>query len=435
MVVTAFFYFVHELSFLFFLFILGLFFILRASSGLTVTLFISSDSFSFYLFLLTLLVFIACILSVFYEKLNYSFWLYLNFLLFILVLFLLFLFFSSNMFFFYVFFELTVIPTFIIIIGWGYRINRLQASFYIVIYMLFSSFPFLLSFIFYFGSGLSFSFLFRFHRPLVLLGSFWWFLLFSVFAVKLPVFFLHLWLPKAHVDAPLLGSMVLAGVLLKMGGFGLLRVSLLFFSLYLKFGWLIACFSLVGSFYSAIICLRQIDIKSLVAYSSIVHMGPVLRCFFLISYYRVLGSFLLIYSHGLCSCALFFLLNFFRKLLFTRRIFFLRGSIFVSGLFSFFWFSFCFLNIGCPPSFNFFSELLTVFPCFFYSHSLIMVFFFIMTTVGFYCVVLLVGLGHGSSLPSFIPCFIFLKLSDLLTSFILAVFLFIFVFYTFILSC
>lgn len=435
MVALFFFLYPHEFNFLFSLLWVGFLFLVGFSMGGTLRTFLFLDSFSFFLVLLAVLVFFSSILSVLYEKFRYSHWGYLNFLLFFLLFFLFYLFFSCNMFLFYVFFELTVIPTFIIIIGWGYRVNRIQASCYMVIYMLLSSFPLLLSILFSNDSGLSFSFFFNFFIKSHSLGSFWWFLFFLVFSVKLPLFFLHLWLPKAHVDAPLLGSMVLAGVLLKMGGFGVYRIRFLYFLFYFEYGWLLACLSLVGSFYSAIVCLRQVDIKSLVAYSSIVHMGPVLSCFFLLSYYRIMGSYLVIFSHGLCSCALFFLLTFIRKNFFRRRVFLLRGSIVLGGVFSFFWVVFCFFNMAAPPSFNFFSELISIFSCLLYGRGFFFIFFLLSVFVGFYCVIIMVSVMHGFLVRHNFLAPFSIKLSDLLSAFFLLFFLFFFVFFSFIFYC
>lgn len=130
-----------------------------------------------------------------------------------------------NFFYFYVFFELSLVPTFILILGWGYQPERLGARIYIVIYTVGASLPLLSCFLYFYNR---FGHL-RFYLPFSLeIRGFYqkvlFFILMLAFLVKIPVFFVHLWLPKAHVEAPVAGSMILAGVLLKLGGYGIMQV-------------------------------------------------------------------------------------------------------------------------------------------------------------------------------------------------------------------
>lgn len=111
------------------------------------------------------------------------------------------------------------------------------------------------------------------------------------------------------MDAPLLGSMILAGVLLKLGGYGIYKIMVYYYKLIFNLSSWLVRLSIMGSIYTGVICLRQIDIKSIVAFSSIVHIGPVLVSFSLILYGNVLGGYIIMLSHGLCSSALFYVLN------------------------------------------------------------------------------------------------------------------------------
>lgn len=417
---------------------LGLVSFFLFSSSFTLRTSLYFDFLGFTLFLLVLITFFTAALCVFFERARSSSWCYLFFLLFFLLTSLFYLFSCVNLFFFYLLFEFTVLPTFILIIGWGYRVNRIQASFYMVLYMLTSSYPFLLAILYIKGFGLPMSFLFSLFSLNYLVAdgrNLWWFLFILVFATKLPLFFLHLWLPKAHVDAPLLGSMILAGVLLKIGGFGLYRVRVFFFAVFLNYLWAFSVYCLVGSIIISFLCLRQLDLKSLVAYSSIVHMGPVFCCFFTITYCGVVGSFLLIFSHGLCSCALFFLVNLIYNWLFSRSLFVMRGGVILRAVFFYFWSLFCFFNMGCPPSFNFFSEILVLFSCLVYGQFFFLLFFFVILFVGFYCVIMLISPGHGEPFVVGFSSFVPLKLLDCCGSLLFSLGLFFFVFLLSIFSC
>lgn len=148
-----------------------------------------------------------------------------------------------------------------------------------------------------------------------------------VFLVKIPIFFIHLWLPKAHVEAPISGSMILAGVILKLGGYGLIRLIKNFIFIGLNLNIYIRLIRLVGGFFVSLICLRQRDVKSLIAYSSVSHISLVLAGIITINLYGLFGSVIIIVAHGLCSSGLFCLANFNYERIRRRRFFLNKGFI------------------------------------------------------------------------------------------------------------
>jgi len=211
----------------------------------------------------------------------------------------------------------------------------------------------------------------------------------------------HLWLPKAHVEAPLAGSMLLAGVFLKIGAYGLLR----FFRFFVGFvplgvGYLFSL-GLIGAVFSCFFCFRQVDIKSLVAYSSICHMGLCLRGLFSCSFYGFKGSVFMLFSHGVVSPFMFFLVYVLYYRFYTRRIFLVKGGLFSCRILSLVWFIFSIFNIGCPPSVGFFSEVLIIVGG--GSNSFISLFFFICLVffVCVYCIYFFCISMHGVSFFSF----------------------------------
>lgn len=261
---------------------------------------------------------------------------------------------------FYIFFEAILMPLFIMIGVWGSRERKVWAAYQFFLYTLFGSVFMLLAIIFvYLHTGFTDFYTlgyvsFSVNRQFIL-----WILFFFGFAIKVPMFPVHIWLPEAHVEAPTAGSVLLAGVLLKLGTYGVLRFLIPLFpvaSFY--FAPLVFLFSLIGVVYASLATLTQVDLKKIVAYSSVAHMSFVVLGLFGFNIQAVSGSIFLMLSHGLVSGGLFFLVGFIYDRYKTRLLPYYGGLITLMPLYSFFFLIFSLSNMALPGTSSFIGEFL-----------------------------------------------------------------------------
>nr|AFI54755.1 NADH dehydrogenase subunit 4 [Sastragala edessoides] len=275
------------------------------------------------------------------------------FVLLLLLLMLIFTFSVDNLLMFYLFFESSIIPTLFLIFGWGYQPERLTAGFYLLFYTLFASLPMLLGIMYVYSSVYTLNFwLISIPVNLYLYLS-----MVLAFLFKMPMTFVHFWLPKAHVEAPVSGSMILAGILLKLGGYGLFRVYLFLSNYSVSYSYLLLSISLYGSFIVGLLCLCQVDMKSMIAYSSVAHMSLVICGIMTCSYLGFIGSLIMMLGHGLCSSALFCLSNMIYERTHSRSLIINKGLITFMPTLSMFWFLLCSNNMSSPPSLNLLGEI------------------------------------------------------------------------------
>lgn len=372
---------------------LNFFVLLFSLRGNQTLIFDKSIPRNFLIFLSLLIIILIKQSSVFYYNIKNRLKSYrLNLILITIILLL--CFYSINFFSFYFFFELVVIPTFFIILGWGYSSERIQAGAYLFLYTLIASLPFLIFVINFFKVNNSIIFDFIAFQKLPL-NKFIWVFISLVFIVKIPIFLLHIWLPKAHVEAPVSGSIILAGILLKLGRYGFIKSFYIEKIKFIQNETILYSIRFIGTLIISLNCLRQKDLKMLIAYSSVRHINIIIIAILSLTWFGLKRSFIIIIAHGLRSSSIFFILNIFYNSVKSRRIILIKNLLLTSSILAIWWIILCCLNISCPPSINFVSEIIIAISIISYNYFIVILFMIILIIRGIYSILLFVRPNHG----------------------------------------
>nr|YP_626416.1 NADH dehydrogenase subunit 4 [Xenagama taylori]AAY57827.1 NADH dehydrogenase subunit 4 [Xenagama taylori] len=265
---------------------------------------------------------------------------------------------ASNTLLFYTLFEATLIPTLIIITRWGSQPKRLKAGTYFIFYTLIGSLPLLIAILFLANQGHSNFLLYPTNKTTThpTTNNILWISCMLAFLTKMPLYGLHLWLPKAHVEAPIAGSMLLAAILLKLGGYGIIRLH----PINTENVWLIypvVALSLWGIVMTGMTCMRKTDLKALIAYSSVSHMGLVTSATLIQTPNSITAAVTMMIAHGLTSSMLFCLANMLYERTNTRTTLSMRSTHSLTPTMTNFWLIASLTNLALPPTINFIGEI------------------------------------------------------------------------------
>lgn len=405
---------VYYINILLFILSLSLWFIYSRSSILSeeITIYLFNSNFSYDLYLdslslffivlttfLTTIVLVLGSMNVKYRLKEYLFYFFV--LQFLIINFFL----VKNLLFFYIFFEAVLIPMFLIIIIWGSRKRKIHASFVFFfftfvgsLFMLLGIFWLLINF-----NTLDIIFL----KDNIIINEndqkVLWLLFFVAFAVKVPIFPFHTWLPEAHVEAPTGGSIMLAGILLKLGLYGIIRILIPLFpygSLY--YSPLVWTISFISVIYISLIIMQQVDLKKIIAYSSIAHMNFAILGIFVFNDYGLQGAIFTMLSHGLISSMLFFCIGVLYDRYGERNLLYYSNIVQIMPQFSFVFFFAMVANMGIPGMSSFVGEFLLLLSFSYKSYILMIILSLSLFLTTIYCIWLYNRISFGFMKNKFI---------------------------------
>jgi proton-translocating NADH-quinone oxidoreductase chain M len=316
------------------------------------------DGISLFFILLTTLLIPLCLLAS-WDSVQTNLKLFLSLFL-LMEFFLIGVFCILDVFLFYIFFESVLIPMYLIIGVWGSRERKIRAAYFFFLYTLLGSVIMLLAILYiYYQVGttdyevlLTFSFSLTEQKYL-------WVAFFLSFAAKIPMVPVHLWLPEAHVEAPTAGSVILAGILLKLGTYGFIRFSLpLFPKACFYFAPLVYCIAVIGIIYTSFTAIRQTDFKRIIAYTSVAHMNLIMLGIFSFNTLGLEGAILQSLSHGFVASALFLIIGVVYERHHTRLVKYYGGLVHVMPLYVTIFLFFTMANIALPGTSSFVGEFL-----------------------------------------------------------------------------
>jgi len=314
------------------------------------------DGISIFFFVLSSFLIFLCVLFIWNENLFKEYALSLI----ILDLLLLLVFSVLDLLLFYIFFEAILIPMYLIIGVWGSRERKIRAVYLFFFYTLFGSLCMLIGLIYIYSIVGTLNFEVLSPYTFTFEQQYWlWLAFFISFASKIPMFPFHVWLPEAHVEAPTVGSVLLAGILLKLGVYGFLRFSLsLFPEASLFFSPLVYLLSILGIIYASLCAIRQTDLKRIIAYSSIAHMNLVTLGIFSFNVIGIEGAILQSISHGFVAGAMFLLIGILYDRYHSRLLYYYGGLVHMMPIYSVIFLLFTMANIALPGTSSFVGEFL-----------------------------------------------------------------------------
>lgn len=330
----------------------------------------TSDSLSYvFILLLTLILNLFCTCIEIHEEESWEIFIYLAFLQFAVA----YTFSVIDILGFFVFFEMTLIPIYFLVLVFGSRERKIRASYLISIYTLFGSIFMFFNILYLFSKFGTTNYFHLLNIQFTEFDArFLWLTFFIAFAAKIPMLPFHIWLPEAHVEAPTAGSVLLAALLLKLGTYGLVRFSLkLFPEATTYFSSFINIFAILSVLYTSLTAIRQIDMKKIIAYSSVGHMNVVLIGLLVLNIENIEGAIFQMLSHGIVSAALFFCVDSFYSRYKVRSIDYFGGLVVTYPLLSVVFLIFSLANISFPGTSNFVGEFLIMFGVFPYNSVIV----------------------------------------------------------------